>query len=476
MNRGLILLAVGRVMQMVILFVTFRVMTKLLSVEDVGLFFLLMSIVSYFGLVLVGPVGNYLSRKIHEWHAKKNVLNALFLYNLFLLCVSFIIFPAIFFVSKFIGFQGFPWWTIAISVSFFVFSNSWNNSLIPTLNLLGYREAFVVLTLLTQIFVLLFSYLFVSFYESSALYWLFGQSVAFFIWFLVSLIFYVKKSKESIQVDKVLRSLNKYQIKQLLKFSSPFIVTNISLWLLNQSYRPLVEKYAGLEVLGYIGLGLGLSASLSTAFEYLMQQFYLPTFYKEISSDKKERREKAWFCLASKIIPLYLLVATFVAGGGKYLVVVLADDKFKDAWIYLTIGAGVEFFRMVNNVISLAAQSELNTSRTIYPYIVGAFVSLSFVLLILNLELPIFLIPFAILFGNILVTIRLKHSISKIFNLNIATRPIFMAILSATIFMLMPFIPVSQNLINSLIILSIFGVMLLGLLYIFFERGEKNYE
>ena len=199
MNKTLFLLSVGRVLQIIILFLVSRVMTKLLSHEEVGFLYLLLSISSYVGLVVMNPVGVYYTRKLHSWSEEKISVSIFLLVVLFIFLSSLLCFPIVFIGKFFIGLNGYTWISIAMLMTFYVFSSTVNNTLIPSLNILKYRTSFVVLTFLTQFFGLVFSY-FLVINNANAFYWLLGQGISFLLFFFITLFYFIYKQDEKIDL------------------------------------------------------------------------------------------------------------------------------------------------------------------------------------------------------------------------------------------------------------------------------------
>lgn len=473
MNKTLVLLSVGRLLQIIILFLASRIMTKFLSHEEVGFLYLLLSVSSYIGLVIMNPVGVFFTRKLYNWSDSKKSVNVLILLCLFTLFASLLTFPAIYIGKFFIGLNGYHWISISTLMSFYIFSSTINNTLIPSMNILNYRISFVVLTFLTQLTALLCSY-FLILNEGKAYYWLLGQAISFFVWFIVSFFIFCKNQNETISMGKIKSLLNRNSRVRLLKFASPIAITNISLWLLNQSYRPIIESNIGLEFLGYIGLGFGLASSLSVAFEYLLQQFYLPDFYKNISDNDKSIREKYWNKLYHKMIPLLLFVSFFIAFNSSFIIRILADEKFWDSWVYISFGMVIEFLRMSNNILSLIAQSEMTTRKTIVPYFVGGI--LSFVMVFLftsgNYQLNI---PLAMIFGNIVVFILLRYKMGKIFTISFPYRNVLIVTLLSIPFTIVPYIKTMYTTyIATIIVLVISSLYFVAIGLVIFNKLEKS--
>lgn len=434
MNKTLFLLSVGRVLQIIILFLVSRVMTKLLSHEEVGFLYLLLSISSYVGLVVMNPVGVYYTRKLHSWSEEKISVSIFLLVVLFIFLSSLLCFPIVFIGKFFIGLNGYTWISIAMLMTFYVFSSTVNNTLIPSLNILKYRTSFVVLTFLTQFFGLVFSY-FLVINNANAFYWLLGQGISFLLFFFITLFYFIYKQDEKIDLNYVTKIKDETKRMSLMRFAFPVAITNVSLWILNQSYRPIIERYIGLDFLGLIGLGFGLATSLSVAFEYLLQQFYYPDFYKDINNKSKDVREKVWNDLFNQMFPLIFFVCIFIGMSSPFIIRILADEKFWEAWLFIGFGMFIEFFRMTNNTLSLISQAEMNTKETIIPYITGGIISLFCVFLTVKVGFQS-LIPLSIILGNAVVFGLMIYKMRKIYNINFPSKNIISIFLLSIPFVL----------------------------------------
>ena len=83
-NRELSVLIVGRVLQIIIALMAIKIATKFLQADELGNFYLLVSITGFFSLFMVNPIGQYINRRTHDWHKQKKLLNVFYLYNFFL--------------------------------------------------------------------------------------------------------------------------------------------------------------------------------------------------------------------------------------------------------------------------------------------------------------------------------------------------------------------------------------------------------
>ncbi len=476
MNKTLIILSIGRFLQIIILFVTSRIMTKLLSHEEVGFLYLLLSLSSYIGLVLMNPVGVYFTRRLHDWAEQKTIVNAFLLFCVYTFFTSLLSFPLIYIGKYFIGLNGHYWLSLSFLMSFYVFSTTVNNTIIPSLNILKYRVEFIILTFLTQLIALICSYLLVL-KDNSSFYWLTGQAISFFIWFIVAFLFFRIKHEESVSLKVVKKSIAVENRKKFLSFVFPIVITNISLWILNQSYRPIIERTIGLEFLGYIGLGFGLATSLSVAFEYLLQQFYYPDFYKNITGQNKKTREREWNRIFNKMIPLLLFMCFFISINSSFIIRVLADEKFWGAWIYISFGMCIEFFRMLNNVLGLIAQSEMKTKKTILPYFIGGIVSALLVVHFSSGNYKLY-VPLSIILGNILVFLLMRYNMGSFFTISFPCKNIsIVSILSIPFLLVLPFKNEFVSYGSTITILTISSLYFMGVgLFLFNKLENEQYE
>ncbi len=131
----------------------------------------------------------------------------------------------------------------------------------------------------------------------------------------------------------------------LWQFALPIAFANFAVWGLMQGYRPLVENFAGLGALSIVGLGLGLASSIAASFEALVQQVFLPVFYRRSHSKDLKTREKNWNSLWQASLPSYLGLTIVLIGLSQHFVSVLTNGGYPQASLYLAIGVSAEFLK-----------------------------------------------------------------------------------------------------------------------------------
>ena len=219
MNKNLILLTTGRVAQMFIMFFTFRVLSSVLSVPEMGIYYFLLSISAAFGLVYANPIGMYTNRMLHAW-LDHGVLQK----NLKVVLMSFLIgslltIPFLFFFKDKISLEGHSLSLLISVLVFYVFSTTFNGTIIPSLNLLGFTKDFVIWTFLTNALGLLLSFLMVSYIAPGPLNWLIGQGIGFFVCGVAGLAYlFFRTKKQNAPVE--IQVEHGDRLKRVFKFSA----------------------------------------------------------------------------------------------------------------------------------------------------------------------------------------------------------------------------------------------------------------
>lgn len=370
MKKDVLVLGVGRALQMLLLFANYRLLTMVLPKNEVGQYFFILSLTAITGLIFVNPLGTWFNRTLHSFEDVLKLRIQMLLVFFAILVLSFLNFPIVWLLSSQFESLGSSWVSVAGLVTFYVASTSINNTLVPVFNFLKQRTLFVVLTVASQGLALFWAWFLGSKAELASS-WMIGHGIGFATFAVLAMVFPVRPVKSTTVklIPMPLFSANAW------RFAWPVAVVNIAIWSMTQGYRPFLEKFAGLEVLAVVGLGLGLASAMGVAFEYLIQQIYQPDFYESAHSDS----ESAWRKLAFKSFRHYADFCLFLVVIAPFLLPLLADQKFKDAAIFLVLGTLVEMFRMSTNLMALKAHGDMKTRVLRWPYI-GAIVLL-FVLL-----------------------------------------------------------------------------------------------
>ncbi|CAN5572770.1 hypothetical protein BH10BDE1_BH10BDE1_35350 [soil metagenome] len=383
--RSILVLGVGRVLQLAIVFVTFRFLTTLLPVKEVGFFFLLQSLSGFVILAGISPVGSFVAREINNWRLGGHLNDGLFGFAGLTLAIALL--AAIGF--GFIHFSGLTSWSNYASLPLFmgalfvsIAGAAMANTYIPLFNILGFSQLFVLISVGTQLVAFAASVGVASYLTNyaDAVSWISATgTIQLAFGFVAYKILSTRESKQaSVEAPAISRA---HRVRRIFStapaFSAPLIAANIAVWCLIQGYRPMIESLKGLEFLAYVGLGMGLASSISAAFEALLHQIFLPKFYRSLDDRSEVSYAHSWNDFWQNVFPVYIGFTIVLAGLSKQFVSVLANGKYANAWIYLSIGALAEFFRMAGNIVVFYTQGERKTRTTLAPYWMGAGIALA---------------------------------------------------------------------------------------------------
>ncbi len=459
MNRDVLIITSGRILQMIIALVSVRVFTSMLSTSEVGNIYLINSLFGFFGLALINPMGMYINRKVHHWVEEKCVFERFFIFNLYLIFLAINSIAVVYLLNRFMHVGG----TIDVRMlmlflMFSIYFTTWNQTIIPTLNLLNHRMSFVVFTLLTLSIGLVFSILLTQFTSATAVLWLSGQLGAQVLITLCALAYFRRIVEGKVSFSGVRAIITVGNFVNVLHFVFPLGCTTFFMWMQNQSYRIIIEKTVGLEFLGLIGIGIGVASSISVAAESLIQQLYLPGFYRDINTSDVEKRTEAWNDMAQRTIPVYIALTIMVSCLAPFLIHVLVSKKFGDAYIFVIYGAWIEFFRMTTNVLTSVAHSEMRTKYLLRAYCVGGLLAMGGTYWGAHRSDFALVIPMMLVLSGFLVMIIMYRDMKKLMRIKVGIRNIRKSILFSLPFTLaLPFFTQQPTLPLSLMLVGIGG-------------------
>ncbi len=379
-RRDFLIVFGGRLTSALIAIVSLRIMTALLSPKDYGIYALLVTFQTFAGFFLISPVGQHINRHTHAWWDEGTLLQRLTRFNHYLAGVSIIISLSVMI-----------WWhqsqvnagddylllamAAGFSVGAVVYLGTWNLTLVPILNLLGFRARSVVWTITATVIGILFSILFVLQYHN-AVAWLFGQAFGAALggagaWLFLRR-YQADRGATLHRSDLPVFLLDKQTI---LKFCLPLSVATGFMWLQNTGYRFVVGGVWGVTELGILVVGLGISTQLWAIIESLAMQFLGPYLYRHITDSKSDAQYgQALSDYMNTLVPVYAIFAGFNAICGAAVLNVLTDKRYHVAAPFVLFGAMIEFARSTTNVWSQAAQAKRRTTRVMLPYGLGAAV------------------------------------------------------------------------------------------------------
>ena len=221
--------------------------------------------------------------------------------------------------------------------------------------------------------------------------------------------------------------------KEMLTYSIPLIPNGIMWWLVGAMNRPIMEHYLGTHEVGIFAVANkfpSLISILFTVFTYSWQISVIEEFKKDGYKEFYNKVLRITFMILT-------LSSCLLAIFSKFLVNLLADEKFLDAWKYISIISLSVLLFSVSGFVGTNFSATRESKYYFYSSVWGAGASIVFNFL---------LIPSFGLFGTAIALV-LSHAIMAIARIKYSWKHVQITNLSAYIIMLI---------INILLILLIY--------------------
>jgi O-antigen/teichoic acid export membrane protein len=389
-KRDLIIISTGRLTASFLAVVSIRLLTAYLSPEQYGSLSLLLSIQAFCGLFLVNPIGQYVNLKTHAWWERGLLFAMMRAYSSYI----FIVASLAGLIACFLNIkEDVNPAALFFAVSFLVLTATWNSTLVPMLNMLGFRIQSTILAVVT-LSISLFSAAFLLHQVSSPLSWLGAQSIGYAVGALAawSILGKLKPSQTDSTSDVLMPT------EVLKRYCFPLALSTGLMWIQTGGYRFIIEWYWGLEALGLLVLGFQIASQIFTLGESVATQYMYPLFFKSIAHDGTniDSRER-YADILNILLPQFVMLASFTISISPLLLHILAGKAYQGAYIFVCIGAMAELLRVATNLFANAVQITRNTFSLVLPYLFG---SLLIVLLLpiagfigSSIYLPAILVP-----------------------------------------------------------------------------------
>jgi len=392
----------GRLAAALMALISIRAVTTFLTPEQYGELALLITVQMFCGLFLVNPIGQHINLNTHAWWDDGTLMARLKSYKQYVFAVSIFGGVVVFGIGIPHSVEQLLWTTMAMFAM--VAAGTWNATLIPMLNMLGFRAASVSWSIITVAIGLVSSMLLVTWLPSAAA-WFGGQSIGMLVGGLGARRILGRNAVKSLQ------SMNKLPLLDQQTFFSyclPLAVATGFMWIQLSGYRVLIERYWGLTQLGFMAIGLQLAGQIWALAESLAMQFLYPLFYRRVSANEKQDDvELAFSDLLNTLVPVYFVLTGWLVLSAPYLLKILVATQFQDAITFVMLGAGIELCRVFGNLLSNAAHVRRKTKSLTLPYAVGSMVALSLLFFAGTMHTEIYWSGAALMIGAILMVMAM---------------------------------------------------------------------
>lgn len=374
MHAGFFIILAGRGLQFALMFAMMRVATTLLSPQEMGRMSLLLATTAFFALFLVNPVGMFINRRLHSWAETGMVRDYLRWYWVYAALVGLAA-ALILTVLQHFGLTGLKielYWLLLLVCGSLVF-NTANQTVIPSLNLLGFPGWFVALTLATIALGFIVAILLTDCFQATAEWWLLGilsgQAVLAFVG---ARVLFNKLDVPNVAVMQFGSALTRTRVALLFAYAWPISLSVGLNWLQTQSFRFVTDATLGLVPLGLFVAGYGVSVALISAFESIVTTYLQPQFYRLVSKEDSDGQMVAWRRYAGIVAPSLILTVVTVVCLAPELAVLMLGPAFHDTGEYIIWGALAEGARVLTGMYSLIAHAHMRTRTLLLPSLAGA--------------------------------------------------------------------------------------------------------
>lgn len=390
------LVSAGRLAAALMALISIRAVTTFLTPEQYGELALLIAVQMFCGLFLVNPVGQHINLHTHAWWDDGSLSARLISYRQYVLVVSFVGSAVVLGINLHHSASQLLW--TVISMFAMIAAGTWNGTLIPMLNMLGFRAASIFWSIIT-VATGLASSIFLVVWSQSATAWFAGQAIGMGVGALGAKYVLRQHARQSEFVAPTLSILDRHTI---LSYCLPLALATGLMWLQLSGYRFVIESYWGLAQLGYLAVGLQLAAQIWGLAESLSTQFLYPLFYRRVSAHEKLLEvDLAFSDLLNTLVPVYLVLAGVTILSAPYLLKLLVAPQFQDALNFVMLGAGIELCRVLGNLFSNAAHIRRKTKSLALPYAIGSVTTLGLIYISGIRQMEISWVGLALITGSV---------------------------------------------------------------------------
>lgn len=354
-----------------------RVATTLLSPEEMGVVAMVSASVGFFAMFFVNPVGMFINRRLQIWQLNGVARNYLIRYGGYLLLVVIMagIFLPLLNISGIMNFRVSIAWLVFLVCGSLYF-NTISQTTLSSLNFLGHRGQFVLLSVSTIAASLVCAVFLVKIERPSAEWWLFGLLLGQVLFAIIGVrVLFAHLQGQT--ANSVSGPISRRHIKTLFSFAWPVAIAAGLAWVQGQGYRYIVEGQLGLAQLGLFVAGYGISAGMIGGFESVLTTYFQPRLYRDASSEHPVQQALAWQRYAAAVIPSLLLTGALVVMLAPELTRIFLGERFQSASDYVIWGALAEAARVLMGIYSMIAHVHMRTRWLIVPNVIGAVLAIT---------------------------------------------------------------------------------------------------
>tara|TARA_B100000886_G_scaffold119798_1_gene80530 strand:+ start:19260 stop:20666 length:1407 start_codon:yes stop_codon:yes gene_type:complete len=350
---------------------TIKLITQIFDVKEVGLYYIILSIIQFYNIVILNPFNSYYARNIFEYKRDNKINEASFILILFYLGCALLSLGVSFLTFDFLDLDLNLNHFIIIILTSIIISTPLRN-LLQVLNSFDKILSYTFINILSISLSLVFSIILTLYFEKTISSWFFGIVLSEILT-LFTLIWFIKLPL------KIKVKFKRREIIKILEFSIPIIFTNIILWIQSYSYRFVIKEQFLINDVAFVTIGYSIATLLFSTIESLSGNYYKRNILEAITNYSKIKLSYIWNLTASKTIFLYVITCFFILAISKPSLYILTDNEYLNSSLkFVYLGIVVEFFRVINNQFILISNYSKKTKNRILSYSVGGVITTTF--------------------------------------------------------------------------------------------------
>lgn len=448
-----------------IAFLSIRLLTTFLSKDEVGNYYLILSIIGFINLVILNPIGMYYSRTVLEYKKTGKLYESAFLMFLSFILVGFISIPFLFLVYDYLELNKyFNQILFIIYIFLAVVVSTCLRNIISLFNALGRRDVFTRVNILSSISGLLFSLFFIYIFQKNSISWLYGVIVSEVIFLTILLLLY---SNIKLNFKNISISFNK--LKPIINFMYPISVITFTIWIQSMSYRIVIDRSFSSADLAIAALGFSIPGMIFSSVENFGNIYFNNRILTNLLDSTKKIREQTWNDMSSLMFFFYILTFVFIICFSHQTIMIVAGESYIDSKKFIFLGAVIEFMRVIINQLNRISHFEKKTKDNMMPFVIGGLITIIFFLFFEFSKIEH--IYYVLILSQIIILILSFFSMKKLMNINVKM-PFNRLLLYSIPFLLGPTSLVNSNdLLVNVTVMICFGVYFLWLFNKFFNSN-----
>ncbi|MBI1395529.1 MAG: hypothetical protein GC151_06070 [Betaproteobacteria bacterium] len=367
--KAIVIVAVGRLLQMVAAFFTLKLATTLMSPGQVGQINQLLALVNLFATGLVVPLVVYFARGIVGWINAGQFSRRLREVSIAVVVATLVLTPVgSVLQGSFHLVHGIGAGTFAVLFALYVFGFSLYTLTLNCVAVLGQRlRSAVVSNVAAWGGLVIAAVLFVR--QGSAWYWTFGIFAGYLV--AASALFAIRRTSP----ERIAGATNdplSLRPGVVWTFVWPQVAMFALWWTQSQSYRFVLAEVSTVAAVGVFFAAYALVSVPMQAFEAAFNELYSPTLYRDFESQGGEGRVTAWNDYVSAYLPSIVLCGCFLAGCAPHVARIALGPAFQVGAAFFVWPALSETFRAMSSVNHTLGVARIDMRWLLPPAFAGA--------------------------------------------------------------------------------------------------------